>query len=158
MLVKKVETKSWSWMTLSLIMAGADLVFMGSATVGTGVVSAYNDDLDSDLPCKWWHTANTVLHPKYEHHPLYPAGGQYLTAFNAAIYDWDTSDTPVDVQYDTSQHGHQIGVESMGSSGPYGYTSWRCLYFGKRSSTYARINPQQVPEDSSTQSILELKG
>jgi len=146
MIFKTGETKKGSLIMSSLIMVGALVVFMSSAGGTAAVVSAYNDD--DNLPCKWWHSANTSLEPEYRHHPLYEPEGGYLTAFNAAFYDWNNSDTPVDFDYDTGQTAHTIGVENIGSSGPYGRTNWRCWNFGKRSYTYAFINSGQVPENA----------
>ena len=73
------------------------------------MVSAYNDV--GRLPCKWRHTDNQLLRPKWQNHP------NYLP----------------------------IGAQAMGADGPYGYTSWWCLDFGKRSATFARINKDVVP-------------
>ena len=146
MVFKMIETNSWSWIMSSLIIVGALVAFVSSAGATAVVVSAYNDD--DDLPCKWWHSANTALEPEYRHHPLHEAEGSYLTAFNAAFYDWNNSDTPVGFDYDTGQAAHTIGVENIGSNGPYGRTHWKCFNFGKRSYTYAFINSGQVPEDA----------
>ena len=144
---KNAKTRNWSWMMLSLIVVGAVLVFVLSARATTSAVSAYNDI--HDLNCRWAHTANTALEPKYEYHPVHQPEGQYLTAFSATVYDWNNSDTPVDFDYNTAQFLHRIGVQDMGDNGAYGYTTWHCLNFGKRSYTFARINSALVPEDSS---------
>ena len=136
-------------MTLSLIMAGAVLVFMGSATVGAGVVSAYNGYPDSDLPCKWWHSSNTLLQPEYRLHPVYPPQDDYLSGFNSAMQAWNNSDTPVVFDHDTGQTAHTIGVENHGMNGYAGWTDWRCFNFGKRSFTYSYINRGEVPDTAS---------
>lgn len=146
MVLNMVKARKWSWVMFLFIVVGAAVAFTISAGVTVGVASAYNDT--GSLPCKWWHSSNTALEPEYRYHPIYPPTGSYLSAFNAAIADWNSSDTPVNFDYDTGQTAHTIGVENTGSNGHSGYTYWRCWNFGKRSYTYAYINSGVVPSDA----------
>ena len=133
------------WLLIGALAVAVFAIWGGSAV---GVVSAYNDT--GPLPCKWWHSANTLMEPEYRLHPVHPPTGTYLTAFNAAINDWDGSDTSVVFDYDLGQTAHTIGVQNVGVNGPYGKTNWRCFTFGKRSYTFAYINSGQVPSTASS--------
>ena len=90
----------------------AVVVLALSAGSALGVASAYNDT--GSLPCKWWHSSNTLMEPEYRLHPVYPPKGSYLTAFNSAIRAWNNSDTSVLFDHDTGQTAHTIGVENVG--------------------------------------------
>ena len=147
MILKMVGAKTWSWIMSSVVAVGVIVTLVAVSGATGGVASAYNDT--GSLPCKWWHSSNTALEPEYRHHPIYPPTGSYLSAFNTAISDWNSSDTPVYFDYDLGQTAHTIGVENTGMSGYAGYTSWRCWNFGKRSYTYAYINSGEVPSTAS---------
>ena len=133
------------WMILPAAAVLAIVVSMLSAS------SLFTYNNSGSTPCVWPYNSNTPLEPLWKNDPDYPPTGNYVSAYSQARSQWDSSNTPVVFDHDTSQTKHKFGVRDLGQSGPLGHTSWWCVaWLYKRSSTSTVLNSYHLDSESQT--------